>query len=360
MILRALKHCAGERKLWVCLSMFYISLVFNGDNCLLFFPFHFIVFVRSTYALFKHSFPHCCLSNTSHSVNRAKYTLHIVSTEPNIHFTMAICLPFGDPNTKWNLYCPSVAAAVIFSILFGLTMGMHIYQAVKFVKTFCWVCIMGAAWEFLAYVTRYFSIEHPTNNSWYEISTLLVLLAPLWINAFEYMLLGRMIHFFLPSKQILGIEARKVGRYFVFGDIGSFITQLFGGVMIIKSKSSAGFRIYTAGCVLQAVVVIIFIGLVVVFDKQVSQGFNRSGAREAKRMVIIMYLSTFVIMIRIIFRIIEFSAGVNSSLTANIEGHEFYIYVFDALPLFVALVLLNVVHPGTVLVGPDSEFRKLP
>lgn len=39
--------------------------------------------------------------------------------------------------------------------------------------------------------------------------------------------------------------------------------------------------------------------------------------------------------------------------------HEFYAYVFDALPMLLAGILLNVVHPGLVLKGPESEFPHL-
>jgi hypothetical protein len=38
--------------------------------------------------------------------------------------------------------------------------------------------------------------------------------------------------------------------------------------------------------------------------------------------------------------------------------HEAPFYCLEALPMFVALTLWNVVHPGKVLVGPDSEFPK--
>jgi hypothetical protein len=39
--------------------------------------------------------------------------------------------------------------------------------------------------------------------------------------------------------------------------------------------------------------------------------------------------------------------------------HEFYQYVLDALPMMLAALLLNIVHPGHVLKGPESEFPHL-
>jgi hypothetical protein len=44
------------------------------------------------------------------------------------------------------------------------------------------------------------------------------------------------------------------------------------------------------------------------------------------------------------------------SLNNPILTHEFYAYVLDALPMILAALLLNIVHPGVVLKGPESEF----
>lgn len=54
---------------------------------------------------------------------------------------------------------------------------------------------------------------------------------------------------------------------------------------------------------------------------------------------------------------VEFSAGL--SLNNPILTHEFYAYVLDALPMIIAALLLNIVHPGLVLKGPESEFPRL-
>ncbi|MBE3045251.1 RTA1 domain-containing protein [Candidatus Bathyarchaeota archaeon] len=58
--------------------------------------------------------------------------------------------------------------------------------------------------------------------------------------------------------------------------------------------------------------------------------------------------------IRIIFRLVELIPGANydNPLLTN----EVYVFCLDALPVFIGLVLLNIVHPGRVLRGADSEF----
>src|SRR5204863_8870380 len=39
---------------------------------------------------------------------------------------------------------------------------------------------------------------------------LLIVLAPLWLNAFVYMVMGRIVHFFVPDCKIFSITARRL------------------------------------------------------------------------------------------------------------------------------------------------------
>lgn len=54
---------------------------------------------------------------------------------------------------------------------------------------------------------------------------------------------------------------------------------------------------------------------------------------------------------RIIFRIVEYSKGLEST----IPNHEAYQYCLDSLPMLLALVALNVVHPGRIMSGQESN-----
>lgn len=79
---------------------------------------------------------------------------------------------------------------------------------------------MGALWELVSFITRVFATKNQTKQSTDGlISTLLVLLAPLWINAFVYMVFGRMVFFFLSEQKVGGIKATNMARWFVWLDI---------------------------------------------------------------------------------------------------------------------------------------------
>jgi hypothetical protein len=79
---------------------------------------------------------------------------------------------------------------------------------------------MGGLWETLSFASRVISAHKPTTKGIYDASFLLLIISPLLINAFDYMLLGRMVTFFLGSDtKIGGIRGSKMGVIFVCFDI---------------------------------------------------------------------------------------------------------------------------------------------
>lgn len=56
---------------------------------------------------------------------------------------------------------------------------------------------------------------------------------------------------------------------------------------------------------------------------------------------------------------IEFSGSNTAHISIVISQHEWFSYVFDSTPMFLALIIFHAFHPGTVLIGPDAEFVKL-
>ena len=141
------------------------------------------------------------------------------------------CYPIDDPNSIWN-YCPSFPAAVLFCDLFGIVTIVHIIQASIYMKPFTLVLCIGAAWECAGYAFRILSVMYELNSTYATVQQLLILLAPLWVNAFIYMVIGRAIHFFLDDDRVFGIRARRVTFMFVLFDIVAFPCQLFKGLQV--------------------------------------------------------------------------------------------------------------------------------
>lgn len=108
------------------------------------------------------------------------------------------------------------------------------------------------------------------------------------------------------------------------------------------------------GIGLQQAFVLMFTVLVVKFHLSVRE-VSMPRKTSWRALLFALYLALALITVRIIFRLVEFSSG----LYGSIPTHEAYFYVLEALPMLVALGAFAVVHPGSVLVGEESEFSKL-
>lgn len=91
---------------------------------------------------------------------------------------------------------------------------------------------MASAWEVTGFTLRVLAARDLRSQPYAVGSNLLILLAPLWVNAFAYMLMGRMAYYWLPGKKIWCMWARTLTKWFVWMDVVTFLVQAAGGSMI--------------------------------------------------------------------------------------------------------------------------------
>ena len=264
------------------------------------------------------------------------------------------CPALSEPNSGWS-FCPNVGAAYFYAILFGLTMVTHFFQAIYYRKGYCWVITMSAVWQAATYAFRIYSIQNPTNEWPYVAWFVLILCAPLWTNAFVYMVFGRMVYNYTASKKHFGVKAWRFGLYFVLLDFACFLVQVYGaasasGNTVPESQIERGLHIYMAGVGLQQAFILFFIFLAFRFHQYLNR--HPESSAHAKRLLYVLYLVLTLITVRIIFRLIEYSKGI----TSTIPNHEAYQYVFDSTPMFFALVAFNIMHPGRFMRGKAADF----
>lgn len=223
----------------------------------------------------------------------------------------------------------------------------------------------------------------------------------LGINAFAYMTVARMVYFGLPEKKIWGVRAIKLTVLFVWLDIICFLVQLGGGALLSNNNDAnltkIGMKVYTAGIGLQLGFVVIFgfmtgwfyyrmqqvsrggsmgrlrlltwtmLAVLVLIMVSLDCGFLRCGAfcprlclyprKEGRCCFVLIADDLSCFQVRIIFRLLEFGPGLNAS--NKLITDETYPLVLDAMPMAIALALLNLMHPGLVLRGPDGEFPRM-
>jgi hypothetical protein len=131
---------------------------------------------------------------------------------------------------------PSLPAAILFTILYAVPAGFLFYTTVIGPRTgkyhharfFIPVCI-GAVMEVAGYIVRCISVQRPRNIPLYAVSSSLIVLAPVFICASLYLLIGRLVRAGIPmqgkQQRILGISPHWLPRGFITSDILSFMTQ---------------------------------------------------------------------------------------------------------------------------------------
>ncbi len=146
---------------------------------------------------------------------------------------------------------------------------------------------MGALWETIAFVVHSLGTKDQQQIAYATVWTVLFLLAPLWINAFAYMTFARMVLYWHPEGKVAGLKAKSIAMWFVLADIISFIIQGVGGVMASPSSSpeivKVGLNIYLSGMGLQQFFILLFVSLMIAFQRRCSQLSSATLSYDGKR-----------------------------------------------------------------------------
>ncbi|GKZ86634.1 hypothetical protein AnigIFM56816_002045 [Aspergillus niger] len=262
-------------------------------------------------------------------------------------------------------YDPSMGGAVLFILLFIGTTGYHVFQMVKSRTWFFIPFVIGV--EIIGYIGRAMSSKQSPNWTLgpYIVQTLFLLLAPALLAASIYMLLGRIILVLQAESHAL-LKKKWLTKIFVTGDVLSFLLQGAGGG-IQASGSLAGMKngehIIVVGLVIQILFFAFFIVTATHFYLRVHKyPFPRSCSPHIpwKKHMKVLYATSIFIMVRSMFRLIEYIQGNNGYLL----HHEAFLYIFDALLMFITMIIFNAVHPqeiGQLLRHPnDYSMATLP
>ncbi|KAF7910799.1 uncharacterized protein EAF01_002308 [Botrytis porri] len=257
-------------------------------------------------------------------------------------------------------YEPSTAAACVFVVLFGISAILHIYQLVSKRTWYFIPFVIGGLFEAIGYVGRLLS-SRENYGDWtlgpYIMQTLLILIAPAFFAASIYMVLGRII-VLTDGEQYSIIRARWLTKIFVAGDVLSFLMQSSGGGILASTSSASsvkmGENIITGGLVVQVVFFAFFIVTTGIFHHRITkaQGGTHASAVPWQQYLYILYIASTFIMIRSIFRIVEYVQGSDGTLLST----ETYIYVFDATLMFLVMVIFNLRHPSAIIQGKGQQF----
>ncbi|GLB12154.1 hypothetical protein AtubIFM57258_009432 [Aspergillus tubingensis] len=247
-------------------------------------------------------------------------------------------------------YTPSAAAAGIFVVLFGISTVLHFLQLVRTRTWFMIPFFIGGILETIGYVGRLLSsLESPDYSTGsYAMQSALILIAPAFLAASIYMTLGRIIRL-VQAEHYSVFKLKWVTKIFVAGDVLSFLMQASGAGLMVSGSSdpTTGEHIIIGGLFVQIIFFGFFIITALVFQMRLAKAPTSTSTELShiwRRHMNALYISSILIFVRSIVRVVEYLQGYDGYLMK----HEVFIYVFDALLMFLAMEVLQFMHPSQV------------
>ncbi|KAH7146789.1 RTA1 like protein-domain-containing protein [Dactylonectria estremocensis] len=260
---------------------------------------------------------------------------------------------------EYYRYDPSLPAAVIFTVLFILSAAVHTFQLVKS-KTWYFVpFLVGCLFEAIGYIGR--AIGAVQTPDWtrppFIAQILLLLLGPTFFAASIYMILGRLIQLLNAEKHSL-IRPSRLTKFFLIGDVTSIAAQGLGGGKLANAETpderDQAQTIIIVGLAIQIVFFSLFMAVTCVFHYRINKkptAKSSSINSPWERLLLVLYASSLLILVRSIFRVVEYVTGHDG----EIQSKEVYIYIFDALLMAIVAVIFNIFHPSEVLSIPGRH-----
>ena len=181
----------------------------------------------------------------------------------------------------------------------------------------------------------------------FVIQAILILVAPALYAASIYMILGRLICA-INAEHLSLIPANLVAKIFVIGDIVSFSLQAGGGGVQAAGTLELykiGEKIIIAGLWVQIAIFSFFVVVSALFNFRIVQAQTIASARGDiawKQHLLILYTASALILVRSVFRVIEYLQGNKGYLIS----HEIFLYIFDAALMGAVMVLFAIWYVG--------------
>lgn len=193
----------------------------------------------------------------------------------------------------------------------------------------------------------------------YAVQNMFILIGPVLFAATIYMVLGRIVTSVRGDQYSL-IRPSKITLTFVIGDVVSFLIQGGGaGMSVVQNASLAKWakRIIVIGLLVQIIMFAFFCVLAVAFHRRMRRqptAFSCSTSASWEGGLYMLYAVSLLIMVRSIFRVVEFAQG----QTGYALSHEWTLYVFDSLLMFMVAVIFAWKFPSDFnSKGRDAEQR---
>jgi hypothetical protein len=205
--------------------------------------------------------------------------------------------------------------------------------------------------EILGYICRILSSKQSPNYTitLFVLQSVPTLIAPVLFAASIYMCLGRIIRI-SGGEHLSLIPPSYLTTLFVVGDVLGLIVQGAGAIVMPLGTLSdyyTGAHIVIGGLALLVTSFALFMFVCIVFDLRIRRAPTARSVQTSSSWSVdlrIMYITSALIFVRSVFRLVEYSQGNKGWLIRR----EWTLYVFDAALMWIVLVVFNFWHPSHV------------
>ncbi|GAA5825307.1 hypothetical protein JCM5353_005613 [Sporobolomyces roseus] len=270
-------------------------------------------------------------------------------------------------------YTPRISLCVVGLALYGLSGVIHwIHWKRNTNNRYMLTLTLGMTCMFVGFCIRIAQESNTDSLIVYILTTLFLLLSPCAFLATNYVLLTRLAQA-LDANSALFIRASLIVTIFVGADVFTFFLQASGGgLSATEGNADIGHTIALIGLGTQLAFFSLYCILLLVFGIRVRKMFPeyrqqtqrlRLGSynpfattpiNDWQALWILMLVSSVGIIIRSVFRLIEYAGGYDGNLATT----ESYFYCLDALPLWLAMSLYCIFWPSRFIEGAKTLKRE--
>ncbi|KAF4334165.1 RTM1 [Fusarium beomiforme] len=263
-----------------------------------------------------------------------------------------------DQESIW-MYDPSFPLAVVGAVVYGIIFLVITYLTlIKYRAWYFIVVVIGSAIEVAAYNLRIHSVQNQSEITPFVLTLTYTVLAPVLVAAGNYLLISRLIVAVLPPSRhrILSIPGRRLTPIFVACDVIAFLIQGSGSGIASSDNwqgemERIGVMVLIVGLVFQLVAFSLFLCVFRRFHVLAVRMAVEHAPRGWQKVVLAVYISSILIMVRCIFRVVEFAGG-RDTYAFN---HEWLFWVFESLPMVGAIGIFCFYHPSRYLGRKDGR-----
>lgn len=239
---------------------------------------------------------------------------------------------YCDPKTGSYGYVPSLAAGIVFCVLYGL---MTIYVTINIFRKRLWFIsiTIGGLLEIIGWIGRSVAHNSVCDTGMFTMQICCLILAPALFSAALYILLGIIIQ---EAPKLSPLSAKMYLVVFCTMDFISLVLQAVGGALASTASTQetldVGTWIMVGGILFQILGMTCFACLGILFYLAA----RKESVSIDRAVLSVSIFATVMIFLRNIYRVVELIQGWNG----YVNTHERFIIGLDGVPMVLCMFSL--------------------